>query len=439
MSGTSALTPTTKPPYRLGFWKGMFFLLVAVGLVATIIRMVSGLGAVTNLSDQYPWGLWKGFNVLVAIGLGGAGFTIMGTVYVFNAKRFHSIVRPTVLMAFLAYASAAVSLMIDIGRPWTIWHPLVMWNPHSVLFEVAWCLMLYTCVLTLEGSGMLFERWGWNRLLRLQRMITLPIVIVGVVLSTLHQSSLGALFLIVPGKLHALWYSEMLPLLFFVSAMGMGLAMVIILSKLSAQAFRRALEVPVLAHLARVLLAVLWVYGVARLFDMAHNGALPLAFQPTYEALMFQIEIMLGVALPIVLLASPARRARPGILYAAAVCVVFGFILNRLNVSITGFEAAQGGHYVPAWPEVFITLMMVALVFGAFSFGARYLNVYPEMKKSGKQPVLETARTADRPTELTELTEFTGPTEFTEFTGPTESVEPAWHRRLPTAEMVRRN
>jgi Ni/Fe-hydrogenase subunit HybB-like protein len=415
MSGTDALTPCAKRPYRLGFWKGMFFLLVAVGLVATVVRMVSGLGSVTNLSDKYPWGLWKGFNVLVAIGLGGAGFTIMGTVYVFNAKRFHSIVRPTVLMAFLAYLSAAISLAIDIGRPWTIWHPLVMWNPHSVLFEVAWCLMLYTCVLTLEGSGMLFERWGWNRLVRAQRMITLPIVIVGVILSTLHQSSLGALFLIVPGKLHALWYSEMLPLLFFVSAMAMGLAMVIILSRLSARAFGRALEVPILAHLARVLLAVLWVYGVARLFDMAHNGSLPLAFQATYEAALFQCEIMLGVAIPILLLASPARRARSNVLYTAAVLVVFGFVLNRLNVSITGFEAAQGGHYVPAWPEVFVTLMIVAMVFGAFAFGARYLNVYPEMKKSGEQHPPETARI------------------------PAPSDEPAWQNRLPPLESVRRN
>jgi len=407
---------TVRKPYQLGFWKGIFLLLVAIGLVATVVRMVSGLGAVTNLSDRYPWGLWKGFNVLVAIGLGGAGFTLMATVYVFNAKRYHSIVRPTVLMAFLAYLSAAAALAIDIGRPWTIWHPIVMWNPHSVLFEVAWCLMLYTCVLLLEGSGMLFEKWGWNRMVRIQRMVTLPIVIVGVLLSTLHQSSLGALFLIVPGKLHALWYSEMLPLLFFVSAMAMGLAMVIVLSRLSARAFGRTLEVPVLAHLARVLLAVLWVYGVARLFDLANNGALPLAFHATYEATMFQFEFVLGVVLPIILLASPNRRARPNVLYAAGVLTVLGFVVNRLNVSITGFEAAQGGHYVPAWSEVFITLMIVALVFGAFAFGARYLGVYPELKqRDQKGAVAEVHHGTHAPS------------------------EPAWHNRLPPVELIRRN
>lgn len=370
----------SRRPYRLTFWKGMFFLLLALGLGVTIVRMFQGLGSVTNLSDAYPWGLWKGFNVLVAIGLGGAGFTIMGTVYVFNAQRFRSIVRPVVLMAFLAYASAAFSLCIDIGRPWAIWHPIVMWNPHSVLFEVAWCLMLYTCVLLLEGSGMLFERWGWARMVRIQHAITLPIVIVGVVLSTLHQSSLGALFLIVPGKLHALWYTELLPLLFFVSAICMGLAMVIMLARLANRAFGRAIEMSLIGHLARILVGMLWVYGITRLFDLGTRGALPLAIALDYESALFLVEFAMGVALPAVLLASSRRRSDPGWLYASSVLVVFGFVANRLNVSITGFEAAQGGHYVPAWAEIFVTLMVVAMVFGAYWFAARYLDIFPKAK-----------------------------------------------------------
>jgi len=365
--------------YRLGFWKGTFFVLLAVGLVATVIRFFEGLGAVTNLSDQYPWGLWKGFNVLVAIGLGGAGFTLMGTVYIFNAKRYRAIVRPVVLMAFLAYASAAFSLFIDIGRPWAIWHPIVMWNPHSVLFEVAWCLMLYTCVLLLEGSGMLFERWGWNRMVKIQHAVTLPIVIVGVVLSTLHQSSLGALFLIVPGKLHGLWYTEMLPALFLISAICMGLAMVIVLSRISARAFGRQLEVPVLAGLARILVAMLWVYGIVRIFDLGVNHRLALAANFDYESLMFFAEFGLGVILPAALLSFTRIRLSPRGLYTASLLVVFGFVLNRLNVSITGFEAVQGGHYVPAWAELFVTLMVVAGVFGVYALAVRYLDVYPEV------------------------------------------------------------
>jgi Ni/Fe-hydrogenase subunit HybB-like protein len=315
----------------------------------------------------------------VAIGLGGAGFTMMGTVYIFNAKRYRQIIRPVVLMAFLAYASASFSLFIDIGRSWAIWHPIVMWNPHSVLFEVAWCLMLYTCVLLLEGSGMLFERWGWDRMVKIQHAVTLPIVIVGVVLSTLHQSSLGALFLIVPGKLHGLWYTEMLPALFLMSAICMGLAMVIVLSRLSAKAFGRHLETHVLGGLARILVALLWVYGIVRVFDLAVNGRLALVANFNYESMMFLLEFALGVLLPAALLSFSRIRKHPTGLYASSLLVVFGFVLNRLNVSITGFEYAQGGHYVPAWGEIFVTLMIVAGVFGVYALGVRYLDVYPEV------------------------------------------------------------
>ncbi len=363
--------------YMLGFWKAAFFLIVAAGLVATGVRMTQGLGAVTNLDDRIPWGLWKGFNVLVAIGLGGAGFTIMGTVYVFHVKQLRPIARPALVMAFLAYASAATALFLDIGKPWAIWHPIVMWNPDSVLFEVAWCLMLYTCVLLLEGSGMVFERLGWLRIARIQHYMTVPIVMVGVVLSTLHQSSLGALFLIVPDKLHALWYTDQLPLLFITSAVCMGLAMVIVLSRISARALGRALDAPVVQLVGRILVAFLWVYGATRIFDLAFRGALPLAFAWTYEAGLFHLEMLLGVLIPGILLAFPAFRLNPRGLSGASLCVVAGFVLNRLNVSVTGFEATLGGTYIPAWPEVAITLMVVALAFAGFAIAVRHLNVYP--------------------------------------------------------------
>jgi Ni/Fe-hydrogenase subunit HybB-like protein len=227
---------------------------------------------------------------------------------------------------------------------------------------------------------------GWDKLVKIQHAITLPIVMVGVVLSTLHQSSLGGLFLIVPGKLYPLWYSQMLPLLFFISAMCMGLAMVIVLSRISARAFGRTLELPILSDLSRVLLAGLWVYGVTRMFDLVNRGSFALALQPTYEALMFWLEFAGGVILPIAILFSKKRRASARLLYTAGIAVVFGFLMNRLNVSITGFEAAQGGHYVPAWPEVFITLMIVAMVFAAYALAVRFLNVYPEVteRRSGR-------------------------------------------------------
>ena len=362
----------------IGWWKWMLFAILAGGIALTVARYTEGLGGVTNLSDTYPWGIWKAFNVVAGVGLGGAGFTIMGTVYVFNAERFRPIVRPAILLAFLAYTSVAVALVIDIGKSWAIWHPIVMWNPTSILFDVAWCLMLYTSVLLLEGSGMLFERMGWKRLLKIQHAVTLPIVIVGILLSTLHQSSLGALFLIVPGKLHAFWYTELIPLLFLLSAIGAGLAMVIVLGRLATSRMGERVPTPVLLDLGQILFAVLGVYGVVRLYDLGARGMLGEAFGLSYEAVMLQVELLLGVALPFAVLAVPHLRTNIRWVYAASLVAVAGFVTNRLNVAITGLESAQGGHYVPAWSEMLISLMVVAAAFAAFRVGAGLLGVFPQ-------------------------------------------------------------
>lgn len=364
--------------FRPTFWKGVFFLLLASGIVLTVIRYTEGLGAVTNLSDRFPWGLWIGFDVLCGVGLAAGGFTITAMVYIFNLKRFQPIVRPTVLTAFLGYLLVVVALLLDLGRPWNIWHPLVMWNPESVMFEVAWCVTLYTTVLALEFSGMAFEKLEWKRAVKIQKFFTVPLVIAGVILSTLHQSSLGALYLIVPEKLHALWYTSNLPFIFFGSSICVGLAMVIVESRLSARAFGRQLEMPILIEIGRILVAALAVFAVLRVYDLWANGGLAHAFANTYEGWMFRLEFVVGVLLPLGLLSFPQVRENTHRLYGASLLVVLGFIVNRLNVSITGLETAQGAHYVPAWSEVVITLMLVSLGFAAFSLAIRYLNVYPE-------------------------------------------------------------
>lgn len=368
----------TPSPRRFTVWRGVFYLLLALGLVLTYRRFTEGLGAVTNLSDRYPWGLWVGFDLLCGVGLAAGGFVITACVYVFDAERFKPIVRPAILTAFLGYLLVVAAILFDLGRPWNIWHPLVMWNPTSVMFEVAWCVVLYSTVLALEFSGMVFERVGWTRLVRWQHAVTFPLVVAGVILSTLHQSSLGTLYLIVPGKLHALWYSPILPLLFFVSAVAVGLAMVIVESNISARAFGRNLELPLLSAIGRVLVAVLGVYAVMRFFDLWQRGVLGGLFDASYEGNLAWLEIGPFLLLPLVLLASPRIRASARGLYGASLLVVAGFLTNRINVSITGFEGAQGGHYVPAWSEIAITLMLVAIGFAAFGLAVRYLNVYPE-------------------------------------------------------------
>ncbi|MBI3932049.1 MAG: Ni/Fe-hydrogenase cytochrome b subunit [Acidobacteria bacterium] len=364
--------------YGVPFWKAVFYLLTAVGFVVLVRRYAYGLGAVTNLSDAYPWGLWIGFDVLCGVGLAAGGFTITTVVYVFNAKRFKPIVRPTILTAFLGYVLVIVALLADLGRPWNLWRPIVLWNPRSVMFEVAWCVMLYTTVLALEFSSLLLEKLRWTRALAVQQAVTLPLVVAGALLSTLHQSSLGSLYLIVPGKLHPLWYTPLLPVLFFLSAIAVGLAMVIVESRLSSRAFGRALEMPLVSEVGRVLVAALGVYAVTRVFDLADRGVLGAAFRPTGEAGLFWLEFLGGVLLPMGRLAAPRVRANTGALYGAALLTVMGFVVHRLNVSITGFESAQGGRYVPAWSELAITLMLVALGFGVFALAVRHLRVYPE-------------------------------------------------------------
>jgi Ni/Fe-hydrogenase subunit HybB-like protein len=360
---------------RLTFWQWVFLALMAAAAYATYIRVVYGLGGSTNLSDKFPWGIWIGFDILCGVGFAAGGFTLAATVHIFNLKRFEPIVRPAILTAFLGYVLVVMALLFDLGRPYRIWHPLVMWNPHSVMFEVGWCVTLYTTVLALEFLPVVLERFGLVRPLKWMRISLIPLVIAGVILSTLHQSSLGSLYLIVPNKLHPLWYSPLLPVLFYISAICAGLAMTIFESWHSSKAFGRSLEISLLARLARVLAVLLLFYLVMRFLDVAQRGALKLVLEPRIESYLFGLEISL-MLLPMLLLFRQHVRRNPWALYACSVMVVFGFMTHRLNVSITGMEAGSGTQYMPKWTEVAVTLSIVALGFAIFRFAAKYLPIF---------------------------------------------------------------
>ena len=360
---------------KLTFWRAVLMLVLAAGFYSTLLRFTKGLGAATNLSDQFPWGIWIGFDVLCGVGMAAGGFTLAAVVYVFHIERFHAVLRPSILTAFLGYALVAVALLFDLGKPYNIWHPLVMWNPHSVMFEVAWCVTLYLTVLALEFSPAVFERFHLHTPLRIVKGATIPLVIAGVLLSTLHQSSLGSLYLIVPEKLHPYWYSPLLPVFFFVSAVGVGLAMVIFESNLSSRAFGREIEMPLLEVLGRAMAVVLAIYGLLKLQDLWSRGALIHLREPSTETLLFLLEITLGLLIPLpMLFFRKIREDRDG-LFSVAVLVITGFLLNRLNVSITGMEASSGVHYFPRWTEVAITLSVVGVGFLLFSLAVRYLHV----------------------------------------------------------------
>jgi Ni/Fe-hydrogenase subunit HybB-like protein len=370
----------TVPKYRFTFWKGVFLVIMAAGVYCTWLRFARGLGASTNLSDQFPWGLWIGFDVMCGVMLAAGGFTLTAAVELFNIKRWHSIMRPTILTAFMGYLLVCAALMYDLGLPWNIWHPLIMRNPHSVMFEVAYCVMLYTTVLALEFSPVVFEKLGWKKPLALVRRMMLVFVILGVLLSTLHQSSLGTLYLIMPNKLHPFWYSPLLPVFFYLSAIAVGLAMIIFESSMSSKYFGRELELPILRDMGRVLVVVLSIYGILRFQDLYHRGVLHLVFVPGYEQRFFLLEIFLSVLIPLGLLAVPKIRESAQGLYLAAVLTLLGFVTNRLNVAITGVENAVGARYTPKWTEVVITAMFVALGFAIFGLVARFLPIFPEEK-----------------------------------------------------------
>ena len=372
---------------KLTFWQLLVSFIFACGLYSTYVRFTQGLGASTALSDSFPWGLWIGFDILCGVALAAGGFTISACVYIFNIQRFKPIVRPTILTAFLGYLLVIIALLFDLGRPYRIWHPLVMWNPRSVMFEVGWCVTLYTTVLALEFSPMLLQHLKWEFPLKIVKSLMIPLVILGVILSTLHQSSLGSLYLIVPHKLHPFWYSSFLPVFFFISAIALGCAMTILESFLSYRAFRKRLEIDLLADLAKVIVVSLSVYLVLKIQDLAGRGVLSKVFEPTYEARLFLAEIVLGILAPIVLLIIPRIRHNHFSLFVSSVLVILGFVMNRLNISISGMERALGREYFPSWTELSVTLSIVALGFLLFRTAIKTLPVFPEEPSKGSEEV----------------------------------------------------
>ena len=322
-------------------WKVIAGIIIFVGLILTVIRFTKGLGATTNLSDYTPWGLWIGFDVLCGVALAAGGFTITGLVYLINFKHYNSIIRPTVLTAFLGYILVSTGLIYDLGKPYNIWHPMIMWNEHSVMFEVAWCVMLYSTVLALEFSPIVFEKLGWTKPIEWIKSITLPVVIAGVILSTLHQSSLGTLFLIIPGKLYKLWYSSFLPVMFFLSAICVGIAMVIFESSLSSYFYKKSLKFNILIDLGRFLLVSLILYLVVKFQDLFIRGVVHYLFLPRIETLFFWLEILL-LLIPMFLLFFLRIRISKKGLFICACMVILGVVLNRLNVSIIGLYNYTG-------------------------------------------------------------------------------------------------
>jgi Ni/Fe-hydrogenase subunit HybB-like protein len=367
----------------------LLVLVLGTGTGIILLRFVYGIGAVTNLSDQFPWGLWISFDVMSGVALAAGAFVIAATVHIFRIERFEPLVRPAILTGLLGYLLVVGGLVVDLGRPYNVWRPLVHWQHYSVLWEVGVCVATYTTVLLIEFLPVVLERLNTIKaitkrlptvpLYRLLKKISIGFVILGVVLSTLHQSSLGSLWVLLPEKLSPLWYSLYLPVFFWISAVAVGLAMTIVESTLSSKAFQRGLEIDLLADLAKAASVVLFIYLVARGADLIARGAWPLLFEPNLQAIAFWAEMGLGVLVPAIIFAIKPLRHKPGVLFGGALMVVFfGVVLNRLNVGIVGLWPYTGQIYFPSWMEIVVTITLVSFGVIAFGLAVRYLPVFPE-------------------------------------------------------------
>ena len=369
--------------YRRIALKSILWLLVGIWVTVSLARFIRGLGATTALTDAAPWGLWIAFDVMSGVALAAGGFVISAVVYIFHLDKFRPFTRPAILTAFLGYVAVAVGLLYDLGVPLHIWHPVIYPQPRSVLFEVAMCVVLYLTVLFLEFCPAILEHSWFNRPIFVKlhawlKKATIPLVVSGVVLSTLHQSSLGSLFLIAPYRVHPLWYSPIIWVLFFVSAIGLGLMVIAAEALFSSWYFGHKLRVDLLSKLGRAASLVLFVYAGLRLADLALRGTLGHAFDGCWQAFVFLLEITLAVLLPAALLGFRRVRSSAAGLGFCSMMTILGMVGYRFNLCIVAFARPEGISYFPTWMEIAVTLGIIAAAILAFIFFVERLNVCAE-------------------------------------------------------------
>jgi Ni/Fe-hydrogenase subunit HybB-like protein len=343
---------------------GLALVLMAVLLVAAVYRFKNGLGASTNLSDEIPWGLWIGIDVLAGVALAAGGFTIAAAVYILNLKKYKPIARAAVLTAFVGYVVVSIGLLFDIGKPMTLWHPLVFWNPQSIMFEVVWCVVIYTSVLALEFAGPFLEGIGAKGAAAVltSRKVLVPLAIAAVTLSFLHQSSLGALFLLMPAKLNHLWWTTMLPYNFFISAIAAGLAMVSFEYIVASAVFNHKIDMSILRGLAKGTAITLLVYFVVRMGDVTIKGNLSLMLAAGGAGKLFMIEMFALVLLPMALLFKNAGSANTaGSFMVPQILVLLGVVMNRLDILFLA-QYQEGVTYSPSLIEWAITAGLFATI-----------------------------------------------------------------------------
>ncbi len=388
MANHNHATPVKVPFFSTG--TKIVTVIAGLGISAYVYRLLFGLQATTNLDNQYPWGIWISIDVASGVALAAGGFTTAALADIFHKERYHVIVRPALLTAMLGYTFVVIGLLADLGRYYNVWHPMLpsMWQGNSVLFEVGMCVMVYLTVLYIEFLPIVAERFKgrvnlpgmlhiFNRIVDswltvcdkyLTRFISL-FIIMGVVLSCLHQSSLGTLMVIAPTKMHPLWYTTMSPLMFLLSAIAVGFPMVIFESILSSRSFKLKPETPVLSSIARYTPILLGIYFAVKIADLTIREAWPYVWEGSMQSFLFIVELALGVIAPAVLLSIPKIRRSVAGLFASASLVIGGVALNRIDVFLVAYQPLYSTKtYFPSIFELMVTAGLICALVLVYRF-----------------------------------------------------------------------
>ncbi len=392
--------------------KDLLWVFALAGLVAGVFRLWFGLGATTNLSDAVPWGLWKIFNMVAGVAISTSGFMVGFLVYVLKLERFRPLMKPAILVAFLGYGCSCLALLFDIGLPFRFWHPFLMWNEHSFLFEVFWCVSLYFTITAIELGPTLFEKLRAERVVAFLHRIAFGVVVVGISLSSLHHSSLGSLFLVTPQRLHPLWYSSLLPLFFIISAAGAGLMFMVLIKIVYARLYDResvfgpkseeaiaivpmgggsngngkerptGRDLPMLVSLASIATSILGAFGVIQVARLLVDGSWRVLAAGTWESWLFGLEMALLVGLPLFLVWNPQTRRSPTALGLAAISACSGLFLNRMDVGIFGYFRSAGEVYFPSLAEWALSAGVIAAAGLTFLVIVENFSVFDEEWKT---------------------------------------------------------
>jgi Ni/Fe-hydrogenase subunit HybB-like protein len=376
-----------KPKGKMFTWFNVISIpIMLLGMVLIVIRFWKGIGSITNLTQEVPWGLWIGFDVVTGVAFAGGAYVITFMVYILNMKSYHSIVRVTVLNGFLAYVFYAGALLLDLGRPWNVINPIIGngFGTSSVLFLVAWHFLLYMIAELIEFSPAIAEWLGAKRAVKILSGMTLAAVIFGITLSTLHQSGLGALYLMAKDKIHPLWYSEFIPILFFVSSIFAGLSMVIFEGSITNKVFSDQISKEhhkdhsrILRGLSKICAGAMFAYFFLQILVFVHSKNW--AYLNTKMGYWYLTEMLGFVLLPMLLFYYSYRRNNILLIKVAAVLTMLGIIINRLNVTVIGFRWDAAVHYVPSWMEIVVTLAVIFTEIWIFRW---VINRLPVLRES---------------------------------------------------------